>query len=46
MLGMVQDIYRQQGWPDMERYCKDCLGAVQNALEEQYPDKADFRFDE
>ncbi|POR33442.1 Uncharacterized protein TPAR_06379 [Tolypocladium paradoxum] len=47
MLAMVQDIYRQHGWPDMEQYRKeDCLRAVHNALEEQYPDGADSRFDE
>ena len=44
MLGMLQDIYREHGWPDLERYRKqECLEAVQTALEERYPDEANRR---
>ncbi len=44
MVPMVQDIYRAHGWPDLDRYRKkECLEAVQAALEEHYPDHADDR---
>lgn len=35
---MLQCIYRQHGWPDVDRYRKEeCLAAVTQALEEHYP---------
>lgn len=35
---MFQCIYRQHGWPDVDRYRKEeCLAAVTQALEEHYP---------
>ncbi|KAJ8121378.1 hypothetical protein ONZ43_g2152 [Nemania bipapillata] len=44
MVPMLQEIYREHGWPDIEQYRKrECLEAVQRALEERYPDEADFR---
>jgi hypothetical protein len=42
LIPMLQDIYRQHGWPDLERYRKrECLQAVQAALVEIYPGRAD-----
>ncbi|KAI4700334.1 hypothetical protein J4E81_004372 [Alternaria sp. BMP 2799] len=39
LVAMVQEIYREHGWPDMVRYRKtECLAAVQAALEQHYPD--------
>lgn len=39
MAPMLQEIYRQHGWPDLNAYRKsDCLKAVRKALEEHYPD--------
>lgn len=39
MVPMVQDIYREHGWPDLQRYRKrECLEAVRAALKERYPD--------
>ena len=36
---MLQGIYREHGWPDLEKYRKeDCIKAVEEALAEQYPD--------
>jgi hypothetical protein len=36
---MVQGIYREHGWPDLELYRKEeCMQAVEKAPEEQYPD--------
>lgn len=36
----VQDVFRQHGWPDVDRYKKsDCLKAVENILQERYPGK-------
>jgi len=44
MISMLQNIYREHGWPDLERYRKrECLEAVQRALEDRYPEEADFR---
>ncbi|KAK0117609.1 hypothetical protein ONS95_011944 [Cadophora gregata] len=44
MIPMLQNIYRERGWPNLERYRKqECLEAVQMALEQRYPDHADFR---
>jgi hypothetical protein len=41
LVPMLQDIYRQHGWPDLDRYRKDeCLEAVQKALTEHYPEFA------
>ncbi|KAF1945282.1 hypothetical protein EJ02DRAFT_451591 [Clathrospora elynae] len=38
MLAGVQDIYRQHGWPDLERYDKnECLKAVAKFIGEHYP---------
>lgn len=40
---MLQDIYRQHGWPDLGLYRKEaCLKAVQKALVENYPARADY----
>lgn len=40
LIPMVQDIYRQHGWPDLNRYNKDeCIPAVQKALKEKYPNE-------
>lgn len=39
MESMLQQIYREHRWPDLERYEKTkCLEAVQRAMEERYPD--------
>ena len=47
MLEMLQGIYREHGWPDLDHYRKqECLEAVQMAMEDQYPDRADRRDDE
>jgi hypothetical protein len=36
---MLQGIYREHGWPDLEKYRKEeCIKAVEEALAEQYPD--------
>ncbi|KAK4221026.1 hypothetical protein QBC38DRAFT_461929 [Podospora fimiseda] len=36
VIPMVQDIYRQHGWPDLERYNKqECMAALEKALEER-----------
>ncbi|KAH7379440.1 hypothetical protein DE146DRAFT_672950 [Phaeosphaeria sp. MPI-PUGE-AT-0046c] len=36
---MLQGIYREHGWPNLENYQKEeCLQAVQQALAKQYPD--------
>ncbi|KAK4156323.1 hypothetical protein C8A00DRAFT_30818 [Chaetomidium leptoderma] len=38
LLPMVQAIYREHGWPNLERYRKEeCLRAVMALLEERYP---------
>jgi hypothetical protein len=35
---MLQGIYREHGWPDLENYRKEeCIEAVKEALAEQYP---------
>lgn len=40
MVPMLQDIYRQHGWPDLAVYRKSaCLEAVQKALKENYPNE-------
>jgi hypothetical protein len=47
MINMVQDIYREHAWPDLQQYRKvECLEAVQKALEEHYPGKADRHDDD
>jgi hypothetical protein len=47
MIAMLQDIYREHSWPNLERYRKgECLEAVQTALEERYPGYEDGRDDE
>ncbi|KAK4233823.1 hypothetical protein C8A03DRAFT_38435 [Achaetomium macrosporum] len=39
MMAMLEDIYRQHGWPDLAVYRKsDCLKAVQKAMAERYPE--------
>jgi len=43
MRPMLQNIYREHGWPNLDQYRKDeCLKAVQKALVEHYPDRADY----
>jgi hypothetical protein len=35
---LLQRIYQEHGWPDLDRYDKrNCLAAVQKALDEHYP---------
>ncbi|KAI0109822.1 hypothetical protein F4814DRAFT_461062 [Daldinia grandis] len=47
MISMLQDIYREHGWPGLKRYHKkECPEAMQTALEERYLDYADRRDDE
>ena len=44
MRPMLQEIYREHGWPNLNQYRKEeCLKAVQKALVEHYPDRADYR---
>lgn len=44
MIPILQDIYRQHGWPDFSRYRKlECLETVQKFLKERYPSCADLR---
>ncbi|KAF2677592.1 hypothetical protein K458DRAFT_423848 [Lentithecium fluviatile CBS 122367] len=44
MLAMLQDIYREHGWPDLSKYDKkECLAAVQMALRQRYPEWAGNR---
>jgi hypothetical protein len=36
---MLQEIYREHGWPNLENYKKEeCIQAVKQALAKQYPD--------
>ncbi|KAK3303606.1 uncharacterized protein B0T15DRAFT_560730 [Chaetomium strumarium] len=43
-LGLLADIYRAYGWPDLERYNKrDCMKVVQDWMEEHSPNYADYR---
>lgn len=38
MLAMLQGIYREHGWPDLDAYRKtECLQAVRNAMIQRYP---------
>jgi hypothetical protein len=47
MIPMLQDIYREHGWPDLAVYRKsECLAAVQKAMAENYPDSVCWRGDE
>ncbi|KAK1767570.1 hypothetical protein QBC33DRAFT_569894 [Phialemonium atrogriseum] len=47
MVAMVQSIYRTHGWPNLERYRKrECLEAVQKALQERYPGYEEARPDD
>jgi hypothetical protein len=40
LLPVVQAIYREHGWPDLERYRKQkCLEAVRVMMEERFPDE-------
>ncbi|KAH8587717.1 hypothetical protein B0O99DRAFT_640883 [Bisporella sp. PMI_857] len=40
---ILQQIYRDHGWPNLNEYRKEeCLKAVQKALVEHYPDRADY----
>ncbi|KAJ2991692.1 hypothetical protein NUW58_g2207 [Xylaria curta] len=44
LIPMLREIYQEHGWPDLQQYRKkDCLEAVQRALEERYPDEVDYR---
>lgn len=39
-MGLVQDVYRQYGWPDNDQFRKsDCLEAVEDTLQQHYPGK-------
>jgi hypothetical protein len=39
MESMLQRIYQEHGWPDLEHYRKEeCIQAVEQALAERYPD--------
>lgn len=39
MKEMLQEVYRDHGWPDLENHRKEeCIEAVKEALAEQYPD--------
>lgn len=39
MQNMLQEVYREHRWPDLENYRKEeCIEAVKEALAEQYPD--------
>jgi hypothetical protein len=47
LLQLLRGVYRDHGWPDLERYRKEeCLVAVQAALREHYPDLAEVDEDE
>jgi len=47
MIPMLQEIYREHGWPDLAVYRKsECLAAVQKAMAEHYPDSVCWRGDE
>jgi hypothetical protein len=47
MIPMLQDIYRQHGWPDLAVYRKsECLAAVQKAMAEKYPESVCWRGDD
>ncbi|KAK5657991.1 hypothetical protein OQA88_2545 [Cercophora sp. LCS_1] len=44
LAAMLQNIYREHGWPDLANYRKEeCLAAVRKAMEEHYPMHADPR---
>ncbi|TPX16146.1 uncharacterized protein E0L32_004141 [Thyridium curvatum] len=44
MVAMLQDIYREHGWPDLGAYRKSkCLAAVRKAMSENYPTSACLR---
>ena len=44
MVEMLRKIYREHGWPDLDKYRKqECLRAVRDALEEWYPHEAPER---
>lgn len=44
LAAMLQDIYREHGWPDLANYRKEeCLAAVRKAMDERYPIHADYR---
>jgi hypothetical protein len=39
MVPMLQEIYREHGWPKLEQFQKeDCRKAIREAMEEHYPD--------
>ncbi|KAK4040102.1 hypothetical protein C8A01DRAFT_15989 [Parachaetomium inaequale] len=47
MIPMLQEIYRQHGWPDLAFYRKSkCLEAVQKAMAEKYPESVCWRGDD
>lgn len=44
MVVMLQDIYREHGWPNLTQYRKaECLEAVRSAMKERYPSCMDPR---
>ncbi|KAL2145272.1 hypothetical protein VTI28DRAFT_7640 [Corynascus sepedonium] len=44
VMPILEAIYREHGWPDLERYRKqECLNAVQDLMEWRDPDRADRR---
>jgi hypothetical protein len=44
MVAMLQDIYREHGWPDLIHYRKaDCLEAVRSTMKERYLSSVDPR---
>ncbi|KAK4244021.1 hypothetical protein C7999DRAFT_44271 [Corynascus novoguineensis] len=44
VMPMLEAIYREHGWPDIERYRKrECLNAIQSLMEERDPGNADRR---
>ncbi|KAK8108205.1 uncharacterized protein PG998_010218 [Apiospora kogelbergensis] len=43
----LREVYRSHGWPDLDKYKKeDCLEAVRNTLQENYPDLLEEDSDE
>ena len=46
MMAMLQETYREHGWPDLAVYRKsDCLEAVKKAMTERYPNTLSYRRD-
>jgi hypothetical protein len=39
-LSLVRDVFREHGWPDLDRYRKeDCLRAARRVMEEKFPNE-------